>query len=61
MDLRMLRWTCYLMVGARALYVVPALNLQKCNIEDRPGLNYIHLFFYIWDKFMCSGCIIRSK
>ncbi len=45
MDLRMLRWTCYLMVGARALYVVPALNLQKCNIEDRPGLNYIHLFF----------------
>ncbi len=33
--------------------LVPALSLQKCNIEDRPGLNYIHLFF----RFGTNLCV----
>ncbi len=64
MDLRRLRWTCYLMVGARALYVVSALNLQKCNIGNRLGLNYIY-FLYILGKSAsevssCQGTRLQS-
>ena len=60
MDLRRLRWTCYLMVGARALYVVSALNLQKCNIENRLGLNYIY-FCTFWANLHLRFQAVRGR